>query len=230
MTTTNTTTAPFSYDAANLEEQVAYGRGVHVRFNVHGYWSDVVNVRVQRQHDWRASFEEREEVAEWTADVSHSSGGRDPKQIASEIEAERNFGAAVLAACDLAEALLARRDELEAAYQARRAADDAAAAAARAEREAKIAADPAIGDEAAGAYVDALIANTRVPNTATRRQLTARTRGDDERNREVIIAKRDWDGRVRLSRRDSPISRKAAIALVATLAWGGLVADEPLPN
>lgn len=219
MTNTN---LPYSFDAQDVEDQIAYGNGsVQVRFNVIGYWSDVVTVRINRQHDWRAAFEERAEVVEWTADVSHSSGGRDLEQVASDIEAERNFGAAVLAACDLAEALLARKDELEAAYQARRAADEAAREKAEQEEAERVAADPAIGEPAAKALIEKLIADARNTEHASEEiELSARLRGRDEDYRRVT-AQRNWERRVQLYFNGSVISRKDAIAKVAELARKG---------
>lgn len=84
---------------------------INIKFNVLGYWSDVITLRVRR--DFKSSN------AEWSASVSHSSGGRDTKVIISDIEAERNFAKAILAAADLADELMTRVPEFEQKFQSR---------------------------------------------------------------------------------------------------------------
>ncbi len=213
------TEVPFIFDAANLEEQIAYGNGrVYVRFEVYGYWSDVVTLRVERQHDWRASFENREPQVEWTCQVSHSSGGRE-SSVASDIVAERCFAKAINAACDLGELLLARVGEMEAAYQQRQAAYAAEREKAAAERAAREAADPAIGNDAAKALVEKLIADARCADyNRNGIELSARTRGEDDKSRIKLIAQRDWNDTVRIRQNGELTSRKEAIKLVASLA------------
>lgn len=225
MTNESTTVAPFNFDAANMEEQIAYGSGrIYVRFNVVGYWSDVVNLRFNRSFNYCRDADEAK--CEWIAEVSHSSGGRDPEQIESDVLAERNFAAAVIAACDLADILTARLDEIEAAYKQREAIYAAERERERAEMKAKLDADPGIGDAAARAYVNALMANTRVPTGPRKRELSARVRGHGEDFRYRLVAERGWDGKVRLSFNGSVVSRKDAISNIAGLAFKDLRPDE----
>jgi len=215
---------PFIFDAANMEEQIAYGNGgVHVRFEVYGYWSDVVTLRVKREFNWRAEEEAR--AAVWTVDVSHSSGGREPS-VSSDLIAERCFAKAIVAACDLGESLAARRDEMEAAYQARREIDRAAQEARNAEHAAKLAADPAIGAAPARAYIDALVENTRQLNGSKVRALRARVRGSDSVI--TIVARRSWNDKIQLRFGGSAIGRKEAATKLADLAFAGLVPDVKL--
>lgn len=61
-------------------------RAVFVSMQPHGYWSQVVSCRLQR--DWQTGKLE-------TA-ISHSSGGRDPKEVSDDIDAETNFATAIL--------------------------------------------------------------------------------------------------------------------------------------
>lgn len=213
---------PFIFDAANLEEQIAYGNGrVHVRFEVYGYWSDVVTLRVERQHDWRAEMEGREPKIEWTVDVSHSSGGREAA-VSDALVAERCFAKAINAACDLGELLLSRTAELEAAYQARQAAWTAERERAAAEKAERVAADPAIGEPAAKALIEKLVADARNTERAGEQiVLTARQRGEDESSRITLRAERNWERRVQLYYGGSVISRKDAIAKVTELARKG---------
>lgn len=102
----------------NIEDLVS-GSNSYINVNVHGYWSDVINIRVSRN-----SFENK-----WEISVSHSSGGRLEKNdntykiedgyygVASDIIAERNFGKALIAATELAEQIENIVPQLEEIYQ-----------------------------------------------------------------------------------------------------------------
>jgi hypothetical protein len=208
---------PFIFDAANLDEQIAYGNGhVHVRFEVYGYWSDVVTLRVTREFDWRSEGR----TAEWTVDVSHSSGGRESS--VDNLVAERCFAKAIVAACDLGELLMSRAAEMEAAYQARQAAYTAERERIAAEKAEREAADPAIGDDAAKALVEKLVADARcTESTYTNIELSARTRGEDEQSRIKLVAQRDWNSKVLIRQNGQVTSRKEAIKLIASLARKG---------
>lgn len=214
----------FTIDTANLEAQIAYGSGhISVPVSVVGFWSNPIDLRIRREFAWGKEGN----VGNWTFEVSHSSGGKDTKEV-DVLVSERNFAEAILASLDLVESLKARTAELEAAYQARMAETERLIAAERAAKEAKVAADPAIGAEAARAYVDALIANARQVNGPSSRMLRAKVRGAES----VIefVATRNWTGKVTLRIGGDASSRKDAIEQLANLAFAGLVPDVALTD
>lgn len=110
-----------------------------VKFDVFGYWGDVVRVDVKRDY-----FRNND----WVVEVSHSSGGRDTNKVKSSIVAERNMGKAMIAAADLAESLVQRSQEFEEIYQKYRQCLVAEYEMKQKAIQEKIDADPAIGDNA----------------------------------------------------------------------------------
>ena len=126
----------------DLEE---IGRNGHGRISckIQGYWSsDPITLYIDRLGYGSTQG--------WKVTLSHSSGGRDPKEVASDMEAAINFAEAMR---DLAiigrDLIYIYGDTLESAYQAelvaRRARDEAEKAALAA----KVEADPAMGVVAA---------------------------------------------------------------------------------
>lgn len=82
-----------------------------VRIKVRGYWSsDLITVYIERQPSWHVK---EGQEPKWIAKISHSSGGRDTKEVESDIVAERYFAHALLGASDLAERILEQTTELE---------------------------------------------------------------------------------------------------------------------
>jgi len=172
--TTKTMTTQYSFDRQALEQSIAAGESnIMVRFNVRGFWSDVIDVRVRREFRWNR--ETLSGAPDWAIDVSHSSGGMEGD--IDSVEAHVNFGAAVLAAVDLARELKARLPEIVGHVLAAEARAAAAEQQAQAERQAKIDADPALGQDRAEALVDLLRASLRAGRPC---QLVARQRGSDE--------------------------------------------------
>ena len=211
----------FTIDTANIEEQISYGNGhIYSEVEVVGFWCRPIKIRVKREYDWRASFEGREERVDWTFEVSHSSGGKDTKEV-DALVSERYFGEAILATCDYVEQLKARTAELEAAYQNRLAIQRAEREAEEAAKAERVTHDPEIGTAAAKALVEKLIADARNTERAGESiVLSARVRGSTAEEDLVhsFRAERNWERRVQLYFCGSVISRKDAVAKVAELA------------
>jgi hypothetical protein len=135
----------------------ACGRKGHasITARVHGYWSmDVITLRIERKQDWIDDTA----TPTWEASLSHSSGGRltrpdeknypEPhwKAVASDLDAEENFGVALIALSLLGKQILASyTHNMEAAYQTRRAELKAEREAARAAQAAAVAEDKPLG-------------------------------------------------------------------------------------
>ena len=106
-----------------------------VRCKVLGYWSsDSITMYVRREFD-----------KQWCVTLSHSSGGRDTKEVASHLNAEINFARALIAMAEFGKTVEAHFGELEAAYEARRVELNREWEAERAAKQAKIDADEALG-------------------------------------------------------------------------------------
>jgi hypothetical protein len=119
----------------------AIGRAGHGRISckIQGYWSmDPITLYVDRS--WGSD-------QRWTVKLSHSSGGRDPKEVASDMEAALNFSDAMR---DLAligrDLLFIYGESLESFYQQRMAEYLAEQEAEKVALAAKIEADPAMGE------------------------------------------------------------------------------------
>lgn len=128
----------FEIEQTNIVERVRSG---HASFGVRvtGYWSsDVIRIYVRRNLDWNT------QKFNWTIEVTHSSGGRDSKQVEDDLDAEENFGNAMLAAVKFARELRLRQDEFEVAYQIYQAELQAWSEEQAREKQAKIDADPAL--------------------------------------------------------------------------------------
>jgi len=111
-------------------DQLADRGSANLEVAVHGFWStESINIYVKRGYS---------DAGVWETQVSHSSGGRDKKEVESDTQAERNFAKALCAACDWADIFMADYGAgLELAYQMTREAD-------KAERLALIENDPAL--------------------------------------------------------------------------------------
>lgn len=93
------------YDINNLNDNSV------IRVKIQGYWSgDPIGLYIRRGWD---------EAPEWRVEMSHSSGGRDTKEVADDLEAETNFGHAMIALAAEGRKILAQQDILERNYQAR---------------------------------------------------------------------------------------------------------------
>ena len=81
--------------------------------------------------------------------VSHSSGGRDTKEVADDVEAEQYFGEALIGVAKfIREEIQPRIPAWERMYQEERAAERLAIEAAKKEQQAKIDADAEVGEQA----------------------------------------------------------------------------------
>jgi hypothetical protein len=129
-------------------EELGRNCGGTICFKARGYWSqDSISIYVRRGGGW--SVDPR-----WSVSILHSSGGRDPKEVASDAEAVRYFAETLIAAVDLAESIMAMTEQMEAFYQEQRAADKIERDLADAAKQALIDADEAIGTARAKAIVD----------------------------------------------------------------------------
>ena len=129
------------------------GRGTFssITCKVKGYWSrDTITIYIER--GWN-------EKAEWKCRISYGSGGRDTKEVVSDMEAGRNFAEALTAMCNLADELMTSFyvNKLEAAYQDYRAELKAEAARKQAEIQALIDADEEMGVINASALLNTMI-------------------------------------------------------------------------
>lgn len=128
---------------ADFMRDIACGNA-HVKVRVKGYWSsDVMTMYIRRT----SKLLDKDES--WKFEISHSSGGRDTNEVKSDLEAETNFGQALVALAAYGQYLETLVDQFESAHQAYRAEVTAQAAAERAAKDAALAADPALGEDAA---------------------------------------------------------------------------------
>ena len=162
--------SPWTYD------DLGYSGGRSISVKVHGFWTDVISIWVQRDWSDRAARVERDwlDKPNWKVTISHSSGGRDTKVVASDAEAERNFAHALLAAADVVDMIYANIHLVEAGYQRRSAEYKQEAELAKKQKEAKIAADPALGIHRAKEMIERISADD-----ASCRSIVVYARGAD---------------------------------------------------
>ena len=113
-----------------------------INYQVDGYWSrETITVYVDRRMDW-----ETKKVI-WVANVNHSTGGRDKEQVADDNEATRNFAHALMDAAYQADLIMANTEGLELAYKANEHARKMLRTYEEEAFQAKLALDPALGEE-----------------------------------------------------------------------------------
>lgn len=207
-------TAQYTLPAVDMNT-IGQGRA-HLPVRVHGYWSnDPITVRIERGGMFSANAQE----GEWTAQISHSSGGRDTKVVASDIEAAKNFGAALTAAAVFAEMILARSAELEAIYVAWREELRQQGEAERAAKAAAFAADKPLGVEAATELLTKLVAAAKAGTERTTSVAVAHFRRGEERYPTYIrVEHRRRTGATMIEVGSTRMSRAAAIAKIAELS------------
>lgn len=150
----------------NTEEFIQQVKSGWVRLEVSvvGYWSsDSITLRMT--HSFEKSFR---------MELSHSSGGRDTAVVKSDLVAEANFGAALVATAEYGQYLESRISEWEAIYQEERAKKQAEWDAEQAAKKAKIEADAALGQELATEYANAI-------KSATSHMVVVYKRGTDDK-------------------------------------------------
>lgn len=220
MTQKNTTAALPVYIAERSIEDLAAGYGSgSIAVYAHGFWSDVITIRFERKINWskrvaHLGLNEQPEIFEWHFSVSHSSGARDTDQVADDLEAEQNFGMAVLAAVQYARTLRSQAAEFEKAYrghEARREAKEAEEKAkAVAAKQARAAADTVLGKDGAANLISAVKAatNRRVSN-----MLYVYDLGDEKPV--AICARAGKDGVVRFSSAGAVLSTDKLLTMLS---------------
>lgn len=119
----------FTIDTYNLDEIGRSGSGT-INCRVEGFWSSsVMTLYVRREYSQSL----------WSVTLTHSSGGRDTKEIADDLMAAKRFAAAMVAMADLGVLIRGESEYLERMFQERRAEE-------RAEFEAAVARDLAIAE------------------------------------------------------------------------------------
>lgn len=216
--------APFTIAAYDLEEIGSRGNG-SVAVKVAGYWSaDAIRLYIRREWNWKPG---KESSYEWRAELSHSSGGRetDPAKggIKCDLEAETNFGAALIAISATGRAILAQVATLEAAYQKEAELSRIEREAAEASKQAAIDADPAIGEQAIEARIDAALKHMQGPDAPVSCQavLNYLPRGQEQTQHNVCTLLVIWNGHTKRTTfrfNGSAVSRKEAVAKAAGLS------------
>lgn len=183
--------SPWTYD------DLGYSGGRSISVKVHGYWTDVISIWVQR--DWVKE-------GTWKVTISHSSGGRDTKVVASDADAERNFAYALLEAANVMDMINENIHLVEAGFQRRSAEYKQEVELAKQKLEEKIAADPELGYRRA-------------------KEMIERISADDAPCRSIVIHERGADRHDYLSVRvgmktrfyfnQDPISKSAAVDRLA---------------
>jgi hypothetical protein len=202
--------ANFVIAAYDLEQIARSGYG-NITCKVVGYWSrDSISLYVRRNFTWAADSGKGK--GEWGFEVSHGSGGRDTKEVPSDLDAAANFGSAIIGMADLGKQLATQIEQLEVWYQDERAALKAQMAAERAAEQARIDADPAIGEQRAKLAIDAAMAACRANGQPI--DIRAVHRGQEDANT-LRIERKVGSGMVRITLNGYASSRQEAIAKLA---------------
>lgn len=216
--------APFLIADYDLQQIGASGNG-SVPIKVAGYWSyDPIRLYIRRE--WNFKIGDESSFA-WRAELSHSSGGRetDPAKggIKDDLEAETNFGAALIAIAAIGRAIMAQVATLEAAYQAQSKIAAAERAEAEEARKARLEADPAIGEVAVEHKIDVALAHLKGPDSPTVCQyvLTFLPRGQKQDRYNVYSLVVAWNGhtkRATFRYNGNAVTRAQAVKLTAELS------------
>lgn len=176
----------------DLEQIGRNGMG-SIRCKVTGFWSgDSITLHATRDFG-----------RGWKFTISNSSGGRDTDEVADDMDAYKNFAAAMDAMCDVGNWLKVNVRAMDAAYEAQREADRDAFAAEKAAAAAAFEADERLGDVAATLLVDEM-ATTGKSVRAFRRASSWAI--------EVTVARRE---KTKFYHAGSTISKKELIAKLA---------------
>lgn len=131
----------FTVKSTQLRNSIGRGYATF-EFTPEGYWSDVIQVTLNK--GWGSD-------AEFTVDISNSSGGRNKTD--NPVQVAENYVEAYQAAIGLAKRLEAKKAKYASYVAFKRRKDSERAEAERAAKQAKIDADPAIGEKMAKAIV-----------------------------------------------------------------------------
>lgn len=130
-----------------LEEVGRRGHG-SIKYKVTGYWSsDALYVHIDRKYS--------SDDNKWTIEISRSSGGRDTGEVADDIEANRNFAAALLDAIEKAEYIKTKWDVIQKYYNLQMEEYEKERLQQQAEKEALLANDPGFDFSEAKNIIDA---------------------------------------------------------------------------
>lgn len=136
----------------DLDQLGRSGNG-RITVEVQGYWAnDSITVCINREQHYSSAHSHlpfSEHPHTWVATESHSSGGRDNKEVPSDLDAAQNFGLAILAATTAARVMLSHAPGLEAIYQAEQRHREELDTAKQAAKQAAIDADRPVGAAAA---------------------------------------------------------------------------------
>jgi len=224
MTTSHNLTSE-SLSATAIQQAIedgAYHGHIVVRVRVNGYWSqDPISIYVRRQFNFKA-----ETKYSWTAEVSHSTGGRDTNELEDDLEATRNFANALMRSAEVAAMLLAQASTFEAAYQANALALREASEKQHAAKQAKIEADTALGEEEAKNVLTQACDSVKYAplnswgSNNTEATVTAPVRGEEAFGpaftvRAVYGVNGKWTARICLGESRQAVSFKAAVETLA---------------
>lgn len=194
----------FTIDTTGInDDDIAHGRA-RATAKVRGYWSrDSITLYLTRSYTWS---DEGKGGSNWTVTLSHSSGGRDTDEVKCDMEAAKNFAAAMVAMAGLGESLKTQHERFESLVQARRAAERQKFELAEAAKMALIEADPMLGAQRACDLIDTIMDSDNIVN------ICVYERGEDRQRFMTVERKAKrvlyWMGR--------RISRKDAIGVLAT--------------
>ena len=184
------------------------GRNGHGRITakIYGYWSsDPITLYIDRKNSWNSNGENS---FKWVATMSHSSGGRETKEVECDMEAELNFAEAIRALAYLGRDIINQHtDTMEQAYQAERARQRELLEAEKAAKAAALEADPALGYYRAEAKIENLI------NTGN--SFSVYKRGSTSNNVYFTIERR---AKTRIYMNHKAVSRKTAIVELSNLS------------
>jgi len=140
----------------SIEEIGRNGRG-QITAKILGFWSsDSITLYIDREVSWNKSTFEASD-AKWIAKMSHSSGGRDRKEVQCDLEAEMNFSTAMRALVSVGRDIINLHSEtLEKEFQAERARCREIEEERKAKKAAELAADPEMGFYPAERKIDIL--------------------------------------------------------------------------
>jgi hypothetical protein len=186
-----------AYDSPRIDlNEIGSKNMSSIRFTVNGFWSyDPITVYVTREYKRDGS----NILFYWKPSISWSSGGRDNKTLPSDIEATHNFAVALQAAASVAAFIEGKSDELEEIYQVHRAEEERLEKEKAAEAQAKIDADPEMGEELANEVFSFL------NKTASATSFTAYTRGTRKAKEYTIT--RTGTGRISIKYANQHVSR-----------------------
>lgn len=145
----------FVFNDIDLEKIGSQGYG-YAAFRVAGYWSENhITLYICRRRVKLTSSPNHPGV--WEFIVSNSAGGRDNNAVVCDLEATRNYGAAMLEVANLGLRIQMKVGLLERCYKEAEGEREAQCATTCAARQALVDADPPIGAEAARQLVASVV-------------------------------------------------------------------------